>query len=78
MELLKKCSRCKVEKSLAEFCKNQATIEGLHWECNTCKTELYYLNKEKLFPKVPCLCGKAVDKYYLSNHLKTNIHKKLF
>jgi hypothetical protein len=54
MELLKKCCRCKVEKSLTEFCKNKATKEGLHWEFDTCKTELYYLNKESLFPKLSC------------------------
>ena len=70
----KKCSRCYLVKSVNEFCKNKSTKDGLHWECKTCKTELYLINKGKYFPKVECECGKSVYKYYLPKHLQKKIH----
>jgi hypothetical protein len=76
MEEIKKCCRCKTLKALTEFYNNKSTKVGLHNECKSCKTELYYLNKEKLFPKVPCNCGKTLDKYYLKQHLKTKKHQQ--
>jgi hypothetical protein len=37
--------------------------------------EYYKNNKDKLFPRVDCSCGKTIYKYYLGKHLRTNIHK---
>lgn len=74
METLKKCCHCKIEQHLTNFYKNKTIKDGLHLECNTCIHKYYLRNKEKLFPKVTCSCGKTIYKYYLPKHLKTKYH----
>jgi hypothetical protein len=72
----KKCWRCKLEKPIAQFYKNKTRNDGFQTECSKCKTEIYFLNKEKNFPKITCSCGKTINihKCYLKNHLKTELH----
>jgi hypothetical protein len=70
----KKCCRCKIVKDIKDFYKNKTRKDGFQPECSQCKYELYFLSKEKLFPKVTCACGKTIYKYYLEKHLKTKYH----
>jgi hypothetical protein len=72
--VLKKCNHCKIELPLNCFCKDRTTKDGFHGAYKTCKNEYYKNNKDKLFPKVDCSCGKSYDKYYLRKHLKTKYH----
>lgn len=37
---MKKCSRCKEEKSLTEFCKDRHEKDGLSSRCRECRVEL--------------------------------------
>jgi hypothetical protein len=75
MDEVKKCCRCKLIKPKTSFCKNKSTKDGLQWECGTFKNKLFSNNREKLFPKIPCSCGKTVHKYYLEKHQQNNTHK---
>ncbi len=45
--------------------------------CVKVVNEYYSKNKEKLFPKITCSCGKTLYKYYLAKHLKTKCHHSL-
>ncbi len=36
---MKKCSKCKVEKELSEFCRNRSCKDGLDTWCRSCKRE---------------------------------------
>jgi hypothetical protein len=38
--------------------------DGLQIVCKICK-EYYLKNKDELFPKITCTCGKIIYKYYL-------------
>jgi hypothetical protein len=76
MEAYKVCSECKIEYSLNNFHKNKSTKDGYHYFCKNCKRDYYLKNKEKLFPKVTCSCGKIIYKYYLDKHLKTKYHNQ--
>lgn len=71
------CTHCKQVKDIVDFCRNKSKQDGYHTECRTCKSELYFLNKEKLFPKEICPCGKNIYKYYLEKHQQTNLHKHM-
>lgn len=62
--VLKKCCHCKIELPLNCIYKNNKTKDGLHRAYKSCKTEYYKNNKDKLFPKVDCVCGKTFYKYY--------------
>jgi hypothetical protein len=55
----KNCYRCNQEIYVSEF-YNDRKKDGFQTECKTCKNELYLINKEKLFSKIPCPCGKTV------------------
>jgi hypothetical protein len=68
--LLKRCSKCKNEKSLTEFHKNRSLADGLCNQCKACKNSNNYIRE------VTCECGKTVLSNYLRNHLQTNIHIK--
>ncbi len=74
---LKKCCHCKNKQQLTCFYKNKSLKDGLHLMCKMCKNEYYSKNKEKLFPKITCSCGKTLYKYYLAKHLKTKYHHNL-
>ena len=74
MEAYKVCSECKIEYSLNNFHKNKCTKDGYHYFCKNCKRDYYLKNKEKLFPKKTCSCGKTLYEYYLAKHLKTKLH----
>jgi hypothetical protein len=70
----KRCYRCNQEKYISEFYNDRKNKDGFKSECKTCKYELYLLNKDKLFPRLPCPFGKSYDKYYLEKH-KLNCKK---
>jgi hypothetical protein len=71
---LKKCCHCKNEQPLTCFYKKKSLKGALHLACKICINEYYLKNKEKLFPKMTCSCGKTTYKYYLQN--KQNISNK--
>ncbi len=64
--VLKKCCHCRIEQPLSGFYKNNKTKGGLHRARKSCKNEYYKKNKDKLFPKVECDCGKTMYKVYKS------------
>lgn len=72
---LKKCSSCKKLKTSVEFYSNKSTKDNLSSICKSCQYDRYIQNKDKLFPKITCSCGKTVYKYYHEKHLMTNYHK---
>jgi hypothetical protein len=74
---LKKCYHCKNEQQLTWFYKNKSLKDGLHLKCKIYKNEYYSKNKEKLFLKITCTCGKTLCKYYLFKHLKRKYHHDL-
>lgn len=74
---LKQCCHCRQVKPLTCFYKNHCTKDGFHRECKICKNKYYTSNKDKLFPKITCSCGKSVYKYYFEKHLMTKYHKSL-
>jgi hypothetical protein len=76
-ESLKKCCHCKNELPLNCIYKNKTKKDDLNRECNTCKNEYYKKNKDKLFPRVDCDCGKTIYNYYLEKHLKTKYHTQI-
>jgi hypothetical protein len=45
---MKRCSRCKETKSLAEFNKNRAARDGYTNECRSCTKFRYQANAEKV------------------------------
>jgi hypothetical protein len=77
LALLKMCCHCKNVQPLTCFYKNKSVKDGLHLVCKTCKYEYYSKNKEKLFQKITCSCGKTIYKYYLQKDLKTKYHHNL-
>ena len=56
---MKNCSKCKTEKSKAEFSKNRSTEDGLKHQCKTCIAEYYQSSREEIRQKHKV--------YYLSN-----------
>jgi hypothetical protein len=44
----KKCSKCKIEKTLDEFGKCRKNKDGLQYACKTCTNEV---NKKKIMEK---------------------------
>jgi hypothetical protein len=59
----------------------EAVLRGLKPEslkkCCHCKNEYYKKNKDKLFPRVDCDCGKTIYKYNLEKHLYTKYHTQI-
>ena len=45
---MKKCSKCKKEKSFSEFSKRKSSKDGLHLNCKSCNKQYYEANKEKI------------------------------
>ena len=45
--IMKKCSRCKIEKELTEFRENKTAKNGLRSECKSCEKEYREKNKER-------------------------------
>ena len=46
--LIKKCSKCQVEKSIDAFNKDKKTKDGLQITCRDCRKEYYKNNKKEL------------------------------
>jgi hypothetical protein len=44
---MKTCSKCKVDKSLNDFCKNKTRSDGYHSVCKICKNKYDFDNKER-------------------------------
>ena len=45
---MKKCTKCKIEKDLSDFCKDNHRKDGLNNHCKFCKNEYYKANKGRL------------------------------
>lgn len=45
---MKKCSKCKLEKEVDQFCKNSRYKDGRHDICKQCRKEYNINNKEKI------------------------------
>jgi hypothetical protein len=45
----KRCTKCKEEKPLTEFCKSQATNDGLQYNCKNCF--ILYMNEKYQDPE---------------------------
>ena len=56
---MKKCGKCKVEKPLTEFSKNNKNPDGHQLACKSCNAKYYAENKEKI--------AKRDAKYYAEN-----------
>jgi hypothetical protein len=50
---MKKCYRCKEEKSVELFCKNKAKKDGLTSECKSCIRDLGKIRLEKKLKENP-------------------------
>jgi hypothetical protein len=72
--IMKCCSKCKNIKPINEFFKNRCFADGYANQCKVCKNS----NSNIFHPKVKCECGKTIQKFYLKNHLLTNVHLKYF
>ena len=44
---MKKCSKCKIQKELACFCKCSSRKDGLSSECRECVSTRWHNNREK-------------------------------
>jgi hypothetical protein len=68
---MKKCTKCKVEKSEEEFLKTNATKSGITGECKNCynKRKREYLDKDRSRARL------ANKKSYLKNHEKNREDK---
>ena len=66
---MKKCSKCKIEKSLEMFSKNRSRNDGLSHRCKECVTAYYRTEKGK------AMKARGFAKYYASanGREKTNI-----
>jgi hypothetical protein len=67
---LRRCSTCKNEKMTSEFHSNKSQKDyysNQFKECNNIYTDMYH-------PKVTCIYGKTIQKYYLNHHLQTRTH----
>ena len=45
---MKKCSKCKIEKSKDQFHKNSVAKDGLRTECKICHNKHYKKNKKRM------------------------------
>ncbi|MDD4242711.1 MAG: hypothetical protein PHG08_00220 [Bacilli bacterium] len=79
--MMKKCSKCGVEKELTEFSKNQYTKDGFKPHCILCikryKKEYYKTNKESIIEqqKEYYKNNKEYKKEYKKEYYKTNKEK---
>ncbi len=67
---IKKCSKCKIVKIIAEYFKNKSQKDGYSNQCKGCKN----MNTDIYHPKTACECGKILQKYYLKYHLQRRSH----
>lgn len=80
---MKKCSKCKIEKSINDFSKDKNKKDGLQHRCKDCNKDYfkkYYINnKEHLLNKF-CnyrICNKDNrKKYVLNNREKINKNRR--
>ena len=73
--LIRKCSVCKIVKTLNEFCKNRTQKHGYDYTCYVCKKEL---SKQYKQIKVQCpICFRYTVKCNLENHMKRPFHKEI-
>jgi len=46
--MFKKCSKCQLDLSVDNFCKDKRKLDGLFIWCNSCRKEHYNLTKDKI------------------------------
>jgi hypothetical protein len=73
---MKRCSNCLTEKDLPEFYKNKSTSDGYGKWCKKCVNDNNIINHEIKHPRIICECGKKIEKVYMKDHIKRNIHHK--
>jgi len=79
---MKKCCRCKEEKSLTEFCKDRSQKDGLSTRCKKCRLELNEVwkskNKDKESDRKKRYRDKNKDRYseWIDEWNKANPHKR--
>jgi hypothetical protein len=83
MDILKTCSKCKVEKPISEFRKQSATKDGLRYDCKSCQDarqkshyqqnkERYVSNAKKWQAAHPDLLKQIKEKYIVKARLKSS------
>jgi len=59
---MKKCSKCRIEKSESDFSKNQARLDGLDHYCKSCRQELkslpHWREKALAYDKTPLAAAR--------------------
>ncbi len=70
----KKCCRCKMLRSITEFCKNRTSPDGLSYECRVCRHSRYtdHVERRKKQTRISArrreeLARALVLKHYASN-----------
>ena len=63
MSFIKKCYKCKIEKSSEEFSKRRSGKDGLQGECKLCSEKYRAENKEKI-------TKQAMQRYYSDTNFR--------
>ena len=72
--LTRKCSICKIVKTLHEFVKNRGMKYGVGYTCYVCQK----LRNSKMLEKVLCSsCNMYISKMHFRRHLNCRLHKLL-
>ena len=66
---MKRCSICKVEKELGEFCRDKSRKDGFNNMCKLCQKQYYQLNREKI--------KEYYHQYYLMNREKIKNYQQM-
>jgi hypothetical protein len=78
---MKTCNKCKLEKELSEFVKDNNKKDGLKTQCKTCTKQLRENNKEKLneySKKYNELNKEKIKLYYEANKDKKREYAKKY
>ena len=74
-EDLKRCSKCKTEKLVIKFHKDNKQKDGLYYQCKAFRKQNYNENLVK-FEKYFLDNRDRIKDYYLQNRAEINIYKK--
>lgn len=72
---MKKCSKCKVEKSKDQFHKNSIAKDGLRTECKVCHNKHYKKNKNRMDRLSKAYKAKYSEKINAQRKLKQKLLK---
>ena len=71
---MKKCTRCKIEKSKSEFGKFKRGKDGLHPQCKVCRNK--YMRDRYQIPQVKEHISEWGKKYYNTPEVKEHISER--